>query len=247
MILAEQNTKPAQLNRKTCAMVSPPQSYHPVPLPAHHHVPPEKARAEAESFLDKMSKRHSIRDFSDVDVDENIIRTAIRTAARAPSGANQQPWHFVAIKNAEIKRKIRDAAEAEELAFYNGGGGDEWLKALEPIGTSPDKPHITTAPWLIIVFAQRYGLRDDGTRYKHYYVPESVGIASGFLITALHNCGLSTLIHTPNPMSFLNELCQRPKNEKPVMIIPVGYPAPQATVPQASLHKKAEQEILSVF
>ena len=228
-------------------MVSPPQSYHPVPLPAHHHLPPEKAQAEAESFLEKMSKRHSIRDFSDVDVDENIIRTAIRTAARAPSGANQQPWHFVAIKNAEIKRKIRDAAEAEELAFYNGGGGDEWLKALEPIGTSPDKPHITTAPWLIIVFAQRYGLRNNGKRYKHYYVPESVGIASGFLITALHNCGLSTLIHTPNPMSFLNEVCQRPKNEKPVMIIPVGYPTPQATVPQASLYKKAEREILSVF
>ena len=228
-------------------MVSPPQSYHPVPLPAHHHLPPEKAQAEAESFLEKMSKRHSIRDFSDVDVDENIIRTAIRTAARAPSGANQQPWHFVAIKNAKIKRKIRDAAEAEELAFYNGGGGDEWLKALEPIGTSPDKPHITTAPWLIIVFAQRYGLRKDGTRYKHYYVSESVGIASGFLITALHNCGLSTLIHTPNPMSFLNELCQRPKNEKPVMIIPVGYPTPQATIPQASLYKKAEQEVLSLF
>ena len=228
-------------------MVSPPQSYNPVPLPAHYYLPPEKAQAEAENFLDKMSKRHSIRDFSDVDVEENVIRTAIRTAARAPSGANQQPWHFVAIKNAEIKRRIRDAAEAEELAFYNGGGGDEWLKALEPIGTGPSKPHITKAPWLIIVFAQRYGLRDDGTRYKHYYVPESVGIASGFLITALHNCGLTTLIHTPNPMSFLNELCQRPKNEKPFMIIPVGYPAPQATVPQASLYKKAEHEILSVF
>ena len=228
-------------------MVSPPQSYHPVPLPAHYHLPPEKAQAEAENCLEKMSKRHSIRDFSDIDVDENIIKTAIRTAARAPSGANQQPWHFVAIKNAEIKGKIRDAAEAEEMAFYNGGGSDEWLKALEPIGAIPDKPHITTAPWLIIVFAQRYGLRNDGTRYKHYYVQESVGIASGFLITALHNCGLSTLIHTPNPMSFLNELCQRPKNEKPVMIIPVGYPTPQATVPQASLYKKAEQEVLSVF
>ena len=125
-----------------------------------------------------MSKRHSFRDFSDVDVDENVIRAAIRTTARASSGANQQPWHFVAIKNAEIKRRIRDAAEAEELAFYNGGGGDEWLKALEPIGTGPNKPHITKAPWPIIVFAQRYGLCDDGTRYKHYYVPESVGIAS---------------------------------------------------------------------
>ena len=228
-------------------MVSPSQSYNPVPLPAHYYLPPEKAQAEAENFLEKMSKRHSIRDFSDVDVDENVIRTAIRTAARAPSGANQQPCHFVAIKNAEMKRRIRDTAEAGELAFYNGGGGDEWLKALEPIGTSPDKPQFTTAPWLLIVFAQYYGLRNDGTRYKHYCAPESVGIASGFLNTALHNCCLNTLIHTPNPMSFLNELCRRPKNEKLVMTIPVGYPAPQATVPQASLYEKAEQEILSVF
>ena len=247
MLLAEQNTKPIQMNRKTGAMVSSSHSYHPVPLPAHHRLPPEKALAEAKNFLEKMSKRHSIRDFSDVDIDEIIIKTAIRTAARAPSGANQQPWHFVAIKNAEIKRKIRDAAEAEELAFYNGGGGDEWLKALEPIGTDADKPHITTAPWLIIVFAQRYGLNDDGTRYKHFYVPESVGIASGILITALHNCGLSTLVHTPNPMSFLNKLCKRPKNEKPMMILAIGYPTPQATVPKASLIKKAEEDILSVF
>ena len=228
-------------------MVSPPHNYHPVPLPAHNYLPPEQAQAKAESFFVKMSKRHSIRDFSNVDVDENIIKTAIRTAARAPSGANQQPWHFVAIKDAKMKQKIRDAAEAEEKAFYEGGGGDEWLAALEPIGTGPDKPHITKAPWLIIVFVQRYGLRDDGTSYKHYYARESVGIASGILITALHTCGLSALIHTPNPMSFLNDLCQRPKNEKPIMIMPVGYPAPQATVPQASLEKKAEKEILSVF
>ena len=228
-------------------MISSPENYHPIPLPAHNYLPPEQAQAEAESFFEKMSKRHSVRDFSKDDVEENIIRIAVRTAARAPSGANQQPWHFVAIKNAEMKQRIRDAAEAEEQAFYNGGGGDEWLQALEPIGTGPQKPHITSAPWLIVVFAQRYGLRDNGTRFKHYYVPESVGIASGILITALHNCGLSTLIHTPNPMSFLNELCQRPKNEKPVMILPVGYPALQATVPQASLKKKAEQEILSVF
>ena len=150
----------------------------------------------------------------------------------------------MAIKNAEIKRRIRDAAEAEELAFYNGGGGDEWLKALEPRETGPDKPHIAKAKWLIIVFAHRYGLRNDGTRYKHYYVSESVGIASGYRITALHNHDLSTLIYTPNPMSFLNELCQRPKNGKPVMIIAFGYPAPQAEVPQASLDKKTEQEIV---
>ena len=228
-------------------MLSPPQNYHPVPLPPRDRLSPECSYTEAKLFFEKMSKRHSVRDFSQEDVDEKIIKTAIKTAAYAPSGANQQPWHFVAIKDAEIKKRIRAAVEEEERAFYNGGGGDEWLAALEPIGTTPDKPHITAAPWLIIVFAQRYGLRNDGTRYKHYYVPESVGIASGILITALHNSGLSMLIHTPNPMSFLNELCNRPKNEKPIMIIPVGYPTPQATIPQASLYKKAEQEILSIL
>jgi iodotyrosine deiodinase len=228
-------------------MISRHEKYLPVPLPAHNFISPEKAQSEANKFLEKMSKRHSIRDFSDTDINENVIRTVIRTAARAPSGANQQPWHFVAIKDTEMKQKIRDAAEAEEQAFYNGGGGDEWLAALESIGTGPNKPHLTTAPWLIIVFAQRYGLRDDGTRYKHYYVPESVGIATGILITALHNCGLSLVTHTPNPMSFLNEVCQRPKNEKPVMIIPVGYPTPKTTIPQASLYKKTENDILSVF
>ena len=228
-------------------MISRHQKYYPVSLPAHNLVSPEKAQSVANDFFKRMSKRHSIRDFSDTDIDENLIRTAIKTAARAPSGANQQPWHFVAIKDAEMKQRIRDAAETEEQAFYDGGGGDEWLAALEPIGTGPKKPHITTAPWLIVIFAQRYGLNDDGKRYKHYYVPESVGIAAGILITALHNCGLSTLTHTPNPMSFLNDLCQRPKNEKPVMIMPVGYPTPEATVPQASLHKKTESEIMSIF
>ncbi len=228
-------------------MVSHHQKYHPVPLPAYNSIRPEKAQSEADNFFKRMSKRHSIRDFSNTNIDENVIRTAIKTAARAPSGANQQPWHFVAIKDAKMKHKIRDAAEAEEQKFYNGGSGDEWLAALEPIGTGPNKSHITTAPWLIVVFAQRYGLRDDGSRYKHYYVPESVGIATGILITALHNCGLSTLTHTPNPMSFLNGLCQRPKNEKPVMIMPVGYPTPNATVPQASLYKKTESDILSIF
>ena len=236
-----------QPTRKIDIVDSRTQNYYPVPLPAHNHIPPEHAQSEADMFFIKMSKRHSVRDFSEDHVDENLIRTVIRTAARSPSGANQQPWHFVAVKDAAIKQKIRDAAETEERAFYSGGGGDEWLAALEPIGTSSKKPHITKAPWLIIVFAQRYGLRKDGTKYKHYYVPESVGIASGILITALHNCGLSALIHTPNPMSFLNELCQRPKNEKPVMIMPVGYPSLQSTVPQASLFKKAEKDVISVL
>lgn len=221
--------------------------YEPVALPAQAPLRPDDAKRQANDFLTQMSQRHSIRDYADKDVDEELIHTAIMTAARAPSGANQQPWHFVAIRNAKMKQKIREAAEAEETAFYDGGGGDEWLAALEPIGTGPDKPHLTKAPWLIVVFAQRYGLTKDGSRYKHYYVPESVGIATGILVTALHNCGLSCLIHTPNPMSFLNELCNRPQNEKPVMIIPVGHPADRAVIPKASLYKKPKAEILSVF
>lgn len=221
--------------------------YEPIPLPHSKSLTPEEAKTNAQSFFNSMSKRHSIRHFSDRNVDQDLIRTAIATAARAPSGANQQPWHFVAIKNLNMKQKIREAAEAEERAFYDGGGGDEWIAALEPIGTGPNKPHLTQAPWLIVVFAQRYGLNSDGSRYKHYYVPESVGISTGFLVTALHNCGLSCLIHTPNPMSFLNALCHRPKNEKPMMIIPVGYPAAEATIPKASLNKKPEKDILSLF
>lgn len=221
--------------------------YEPIPLPFSGSLKPEEASSRAQEFFQTMSNRHSIRHFAQQEVDQDLIHTAIATAARAPSGANQQPWHFVAIRNAEMKQKIREAAEAEEKAFYDGGGGDEWLAALEPIGTGPNKPHLTEAPWLIVVFAQRYGLNHDGSRYKHYYVPESVGIATGILVTALHNCGLSSLIHTPNPMSFLNELCQRPKNEKPMMIIPVGYPSPEATIPKASLCKKTKAEILSTF
>ena len=221
--------------------------YEPIPLPSLVPLTRDEAISRAQTFFQSLLTRHSIRHFSHQDVDQELIRTAIATAARAPSGANQQPWHFVAIQDAAMKERIRVAAEAEEQAFYDGGGGDEWIAALEPIGTGPHKPHLTDAPWLIVVFAQRYGLAEDGTRYKHYYVPESVGIATGFLVTALHNCGLSCLIHTPNPMSFLNELCHRPKNEKPMMIIPVGYPTAEAVIPKASLSKKPEQEILSFF
>ena len=223
------------------------KGYEPIVLTEQHPLSADEAKMRAKIFFDQMSKRHSIREYAEKDIDEELIYTAIATAARAPSGANQQPWHFVAIRNADMKQKIREAAEAEETVFYDGGGGDEWLAALEPIGTGPLKPHLTKAPWLIVVFAQRYGLTEDGSRYKHYYVPESVGIATGILVTALHNCGLSCLIHTPNPMSFLNDLCKRPQNEKPVMIIPVGYPAAGATVPKASLNKKTQAEILSVF
>ena len=166
-----------------------------------------------------------------------MISACIATAGTAPSGANHQPWHFVAISDPVVKARIRAGAEEEERAFYDGGGGDEWLKALEPIGTGASKPHLDIAPWLIVVFAQRYGITRDGHRYKNYYVPESVGIATGFLIAALHHAGLTALTHTPNPMKFLGGLCGRPDSEKPVMIIAVGHPAPGATVPAVAKMK----------
>ena len=146
-----------------------------------------------------------------------------------------------------MKARIRAEAEEEERAFYSGGAGDEWLAALEPIGTGIDKPHLTDAPWLIVVFAQRYGLTDDGNRYKNYYVPESVGIATGMLITAIHHAGLVCLEHTPNPMKFLPEMCGRPASEKAVMILPVGYPAAHATVPAVAKRKKSLDQVMTVF
>jgi nitroreductase len=203
----------------------------------------ERAAAD---YLAKMTTRHTVREFSDQPVPLGVIKACIATAGRAPSGANQQPWHFVVVQNPEMKAQIRKAAEVEEEAFYAGGGGDEWIKALEPLGTGVEKPHLTSAPWLIVIFAQRYGERADGSRYKHYYVPESVGIATGFLISALHHAGLSCLTHTPNPMKFLNTLLRRPKSEKPVMILVVGHPDKGAVYPVASTVKKPLSEILTV-
>ncbi len=200
----------------------------------------------AADYLAKMSSRHSVREFSDTPVPLAVIEACIATAGRAPSGANQQPWHFVAVQSADMKAQIREAAELEEAAFYAGGGGDEWIKALEPLGTGVEKPHLTTAPWLIVIFAQRYGERADGSRQKHYYVPESVGIATGFLISALHHAGLSCLTHTPNPMKFLNTLLGRPKSEKPVMILVVGHPDTAAVYPAASARKKPLSDIMTV-
>ena len=222
-------------------------SYQPLPLPDRVQLPDDAALTAATAFRDYMKKRHSVRQYSTQAVPEAVITACIQAAGTAPSGANHQPWHFVAIGNPAMKARIRDAAEDEERAFYQGGGGDEWLAALEPIGTGADKPHLTDAPWLIVVFAQRYGLTTDGTRYKNYYVPESVGIATGMLITALHHAGLVCLEHTPNPMKFLAEACGRPASEKPVMILPVGYPAENATVPAVAKRKKPLDEILTVF
>ena len=220
-------------------------SYEPLPLPDRVQKPDVEALQAVEAFRDYMRKRHSVRDYSDRPVPREIITASIEAAVTAPSGANHQPWHFVAIANPEMKATIRAAAEEEEREFYAGGAGDEWLAALEPIGTGVEKPHLTKAPWLIVVFAQRYGLTKDNQRYKNYYVPESVGIATGILITALHMAGLTTLTHTPNPMKFLNQVCERPSVEKPMMVLVVGKPAPDATVPVHALHKKPLDAITS--
>ncbi len=221
--------------------------YEPLPLPDRVELAPGPSLDAARAFLGTMRKRHSVRDFAATSIAEEVIATCIATAGTAPSGANHQPWHFVAISDPATKAQIRAAAEEEERAFYQGGAGDEWLRALEPIGTGSSKPHLDIAPWLIVVFAQRYGMTRDGHRYKNYYVPESVGIATGFLIAALHHAGLTALTHTPNPMKFLNILCNRPESEKPTMIIAVGQPAANATVPAVAKLKKPLSEILTVM
>lgn len=220
--------------------------YQGIDLPDRMTLSDPEMRAQASAFYARMQQRHSVRDFTDRPIDRTVIEDCVRTAGAAPSGANHQPWHFVAISNPVFKHEIRLAAEEEERRFYEGGAGDEWLNALEPIGTNDDKPHLDIAPWLIIVFAQRWGHFDDGTRFKNYYVPESVGIATGFLLTALHHAGLTMLTHTPNPMKFLNKMLGRPNSEKPVMIIAVGHPAADAKVPKVAKMKKPLDEILTV-
>ncbi len=200
--------------------------------------PPARTAEEmldrADGFLAEIRKRRTVRDFSDRPVPRAVIERCIAAAGTAPSGANRQPWHFAAVGDPEIKQRIREAAEAEERAFYGGKAGDEWLEALAPLGTDANKPFLEIAPWLIVVFQQNYGLTPEGTRIKHYYVQESVGIATGFLIAALHHCGLATLTHTPSPMKFLAEILGRPPNERAVMILVAGHPAPDATVPDIS-------------
>jgi nitroreductase len=184
-----------------------------------------------------------VREFAPRAVPRDIIETCIAAAGTAPSGANHQPWHFAVIGDAATTRRIRVAAEEEEAAFYSGRAGEEWLAALTPLGTDPNKPFLEIAPWLICVFGERKSASADGVLRKNYYVPESVNIATGFLIAALHQAGLATLTHTPNPMGFLNELCRRPASDKPYILLVTGYPAEGATIPEHATRKRPLSEI----
>jgi iodotyrosine deiodinase len=202
---------------------------------------PEEARSRSRRFLELMRTRRSVRHFSPEPVPFELIENAVLTAATAPSGANQQPWTFVVVADPEVKARIRSAAEHEEKLLYEERASKEYLEAIEPIGTDWVKPHITDAPYVIVVFEQPWGCRANGSKRKHYYVHESVGIAVGFLLASLHAAGLATLTHSPAPMGFLKEILGRPDNERPVLLIPVGYPAANATVPE--LCKKRLGEI----
>jgi nitroreductase len=199
--------------------------------------------SRARAFLELMDQRRSVRHFSADPVPRKLIETAIRTASTAPSGAHRQPWKFVAVSDPEVKREIRIAAEAEERISYEGGRMPaEWIEALAPFGTNWSKPYLETAPWLVVVFEQTHGVAEDGvTPTKNYYVKESVGIACGMFIAAIHNLGLSTLTHTPSPMAFLSKILGRPPNERPFMLFPVGYPAEDAMVPD--IRRKGIEEV----
>ena len=201
-----------------------------VPLRSYREYPVAEMIQRSRQFAADMQRRRSVRQFSARPVPRAVIEACIEAAGTAPSGAHQQPWHFVVVSDPAVKRAIRSAAEAAEAEFYATAPA-EWLAALAPLGTDAHKPYLESAPYLIAVFAERYGLGPDGSRQPHYYVMESVGIAAGFLLAALHHAGLVTLTHTPNPMGFLNQVLQRPSNERAVMIVVAGYPAPDARVP----------------
>lgn len=201
--------------------------------------------AAAHAFHDAIATRRSCRAFASTPVPREAIEWAIRAAGSAPSGANHQPWHFAVVESAAGKAAIRAGAEAEEREFYAGKAGEEWLRALAPLGTDADKAYLEIAPYLIVIFGQRRGGLNPGDDFQNYYVTESVGIATGLLLTGLHAAGLATLTHTPNPMKFLNSVCARPDTEKPTMIVAVGHPAPNATIPVHALHKKPLEQIAS--
>lgn len=205
----------------------------------------EEMDYNANQFFQKVSSRRSVRDFSKDNFPIEIIKNCIKSASTAPSGANKQPWHFVIVKDPAIKRKIRKAAEIEEKEFYGGRAPQEWLDDLNQFGTDWNKPFLEEAPYLIVVFSKKFDINVDGTNTKNYYVSESVGIASGLLLIALHNAGLVTLTHTPSPMSFLSEILNRPPSDKPYLIIPVGFPSDNAEVP--NIKKKTFKEICTIL
>ena len=202
-----------------------------IPLPAFREYPAEEMARRAAEFYAEVQRRRTVREFSDRPVPRGVIEDCLRAAGTAPSGANLQPWHFVVVSDPELKRRVREGAEAEEREFYRHKGPQEWLDALAPLGTDEHKPFLETAPHLIAVFVQTYGVLPDGRPVKHYYAAESVGIATGILVTALHLAGLANLTHTPSPMGFLNELLGRPKNERAFLLLVVGFPAADARVP----------------
>ena len=205
----------------------------------------EEMDYNANQFFQKVSSRRSVRDFSRDDFPIDIIKNCIKSASTAPSGANKQPWHFVIVKDPKIKRKIRKAAEIEEKEFYGRRAPKEWLDDLNQFGTDWNKPFLEEAPYLIVIFSKKFDINDDGTIKKNYYVSESVGIASGLLLTALHNAGLVTLTHTPSPMAFLSDILNRPPSDKPYLIIPVGFPSENAEVP--NIKKKTFKEICTIL
>ena len=219
--------------------------YDPIPLDYPDALDSEEMLARAKKYVELISRRRSVRNFSNKDVPREVIEACLQAAGSAPSGANHQPWHFVCVSNSDIKRKIRIAAEKEEEAFYGGLASDQWLDDLHGLGTDSQKPFLEAAPWLIAIFAERYGFDESGEKQKNYYVTESVGIATGLLINALHNIGLATLTHTPNPMKFLSDILGRPGNERPMILLVVGHPAPDAKVPRAATVKKALNQISS--
>jgi nitroreductase len=221
------------------------REYQPIPLPDYEELPLAEMRRRAADFYAAVRRRHTVRDFSPRPVPRDIIETCLRAAGTAPNGANLQPWHFAVIGSPDLKQKIRFEAEREEREFYAGRAGQEWLEALKPLGTDPAKPFLEDAPWLIAIFGARRSAGPEGVLRKNYYVPESVSIATGILITALHTAGLATLTHTPSPMGFLNDICRRPETEKPYILLVTGYPAESATIPAYALDKRPLEEIAS--
>lgn len=217
-------------------------TYSPIPYLHRSQLTDNETIESAKNYYEKLKSRRSLRFFSDKKVPKAVIENLVMTAATAPSGANKQPWTFCVVESPELKKQIRTAAEEEEYRSYNSRMSDEWLNDLIPFGTDWQKPFLEIAPYLIIVFRRNYEVEPDGHKHQNYYVNESVGLACGFLLTAIHQAGLVALTHTPSPMDFLTKLLQRPANEKPFLLIPVGYPAQEATVPD--IHRKPKEEVL---